>query len=108
MLSPRTIPTLLTGATLASGLMLAAAASADPGAALDWSPAPETGAIQSFGGDAMSAEPTISEGDGEPAPSPLSGVPAAEDEDVMPLASQLDIGPTGALGAVFAGNKEDI
>ncbi|SFI98439.1 hypothetical protein [Albimonas pacifica] len=99
MLDPRTIPTLLSGATLASALMFGAA-SADPGKALDWTGAPETGAIQSFGGDAMSVEPAISEGDGEPAPSPLSGVPAADDDAAMPLASQLTIGPAGALGAV--------
>ncbi len=105
MLSPRTIPTLLSGATLASALMFGAAA-ADPGKALDWTGAPETGAIQSFGGDAMSTEPVISEGDGEPAPSPLSGVPAADDEEAMPLASRINTGPAGALGAVDRTNEE--
>ncbi|WP_339950992.1 hypothetical protein [uncultured Albimonas sp.] len=106
MLTPRTIPNLLTGATLASAMLLAGAAVADPGSALDWPAKADAGETVSFGGDAMSADPEIAEGDGEPAPSPLSGAPATQEEALAPLAAQINTGPLAAIGAT-AGPLEE-
>ncbi|MDF2234559.1 hypothetical protein P2H44_18520 [Albimonas sp. CAU 1670] len=103
MLSPRTIPNLLSGATLASAILAATAASADAGA-LDWPQADATASIVSFGGDAVSADPVTPEGGGELEPSPFSGTPASDDA-MLPYASQINPEPSDAYAAEFR-NKE--
>lgn len=103
MLSPRTIPTLLSGATLASAILAGTAASADAGA-LDWPQAEVSASIVSFGGDASSATPMTVEGDGELEPSPFSGTPASDDA-TMPYASQINPEPSDANAAEVR-NKE--
>lgn len=94
MIERRSLPSGSRAATRSSARMipalalalLAPLAAAGPAlAGFDWPTAAATdtapGATIEWGGDAMRADPISQEGDGVAEPSPLAGIPAADDPD---------------------------